>query len=336
MHTIGTYTINNEPVYLFRITNRSGSYVELTNWGARWITACIPDKNGKLANVLAGYDDLKDYLTDEYYMGTTIGRFANRIANASFTIDNVKYNLEANDGRHSNHGGTSGSHRKLWQWEELPDGVRFMLDSPDGEGGYPGNIHISVEYRWSEENSLTIRYWGTTDKKTYLNLTNHAYFNLSGTTNKITKHQLTVPTEWMLDTTPECIPTGKIVHIAGTPFDFTSGKFIGKDLYADDSQLKYNKGYNHCYVLRRTALDEKVCAAQLNDPETGRRLTIETDLPGVLLYTAGYYKNPDTAVCLETQFFPDTSSHSHFPSCMLSPGEEYKQQTIYKFSIEYK
>lgn len=330
-HQIETYTQQQEPVYCFRITNTSGAYIELTNWGARWIAAAIPDANCQLTNVIQGYDTLDGYLTDSYYMGAIIGRFANRIRNASFSIDGNPYQLEANDGRNTNHGGTSGFHQQLWQWELLSDGVRFSILSPDGEGGYPGNLDIKVEYRWNEQNELSIRYHGLTDKPTYLNMTNHAYFNLSGKREKITRHRLTIPSRWMLDTTSEFIPTGSEVEVTGTPFDFTTLAEIGKGIYADHQQLRWNKGYNHCYILKRTSSAEIVRAAQLFDPETGRCLTVETDLPGVLIYTGGYLEHPDTAICLEAQYFPDTPSHPHFPSCLLKPGEEYNQQTIYKF-----
>ncbi|WP_455584259.1 aldose epimerase family protein [Bacteroides sp.] len=332
IHQIATYTRAGEPVYRFRVVNRSGAYVELTNWGARWITAMVPDAEGQRVNVLRGYDNLDGYLSDTYYMGAIIGRFANRIAGASFFMDGVTYHLEANDNLHTNHGGFSGFHQKLWQWEKLPDGVRFTLISPDGEGGYPGTVRVSVDYRWNEQNELSVRYRGRTDRSTYLNMTNHAYFNLSGTGREITSHYLSIPAQWMLDTTSEFIPTGEKVPVAGTPFDFTAGKPIGQDIHADNEQLLWNRGYNHCYVLKENTDVCLLQAACLRDPDTGRQLAVWTDLPGVLLYTAGYYEYPHTAVCLETQFFPDTPSHPHFPSCLLRPGEEYDRRTIYQFT----
>lgn len=337
-HQIETYTLQQEPVYRFRITNASGAYVEFTNVGARWITAMLPDMDGRLCNILQGSDKLADYLTDTYYMGAIIGRFANRISGASFSINGNHYQLEANDGRNTNHGGTSGFHQKLWQWELLPDGVRFMLCSPDGEGGYPGNLRVTVEYRWNEQSELSIRYHGVTDRATYLNMTNHAYFNLSGRKETIAHHRLMIPSRWMLDTTSEFIPTGREVEVTGTPFDFTTSTEIGKGLNAGHQQLRWNRGYNHCYILKKAPSEEMKApsqemlpAARLYDPASGRCLKVETDLPGILIYTGGYLKHPDTAICLETQYFPDTPSHADFPSCLLRPGEEYNQQTIYKF-----
>ena len=256
------------PVYVFRLTNSTGAVVELTNWGARWLSAIVPDRNGEMANVLVSPTDL---LSDEFYMGAIVGRFANRIGGARLCIDGQTYELEKNDGQNTNHGGFSGFDRMLWDWEVLDDGVRFTRLSPDGEGGYPGNAHISVEYRWNDDNELSIRYYGTTDRATYLNLTNHAYFNLGGKREKITGHVLRIPSHTMLDTTPQFIPTGKRVKVGGTPFDFTSAKPIGQDLYADHEQLKWNKGYNHCYVLKTEKSPDMVEAARLAKEEEKRR-----------------------------------------------------------------
>lgn len=331
---IDTYTVSGEPVYRFRVTNESGAYVELTNWGARWITSMVPDLEGRLANVLVGYPSLDEYLSDTYYIGAIIGRFANRISKAEFAIDGTDFRLEANDGCNVNHGGRNGFHNKLWKWEELPDGIRFELTSPDGEGGFPGTLRVAVAYRWSEANELSVQYYGCTDRPTYLNMTNHAYFNLSGEREDIISHYLSIPSQWMLETDSTFIPSGKKVSVLGTPFDFTYLKPIGQDLYCDHQQLLWNKGYNHCYVLKDIPSPDMLEAACLYETVTGRQLTVMTNLPGVLLYTSGYYLYPDTAVCLETQYFPDTPSHSHFPSCLLSPGEMYSQLTVYRFSVD--
>lgn len=170
IHKIETYTSDGKPVLRFTVMNSSGAYMEFTNWGARWITASVPDVQGALANILIGYDTLSDYLKDSYYMGATVGRFANRIADASFTIDRKTFHLEVNDGNNTNHGGFSGFHNKVWQWEELPDGIRFSLYSPDGEGGFPGNIHVITDYRFNEDNELSVRHYAETDCATYINM----------------------------------------------------------------------------------------------------------------------------------------------------------------------
>lgn len=321
----------DQSVCLFRLTNRSGAYVELSNFGARWISAYVPDHVGQLSNVILGYDRIEQYFSDPYYMGAVIGRFANRISGASFTIDGRKYRLEANDGVNSNHGGLSGFHHKLWSWSRLDDGIRFSLYSPDGEGGYPGNVHVCAEYRWTDQNELWICFTGETDKSTYLNMTNHAYFNLFGKEEPINAHRLYIPAGNILETTRDFIPTGRSIAVENTPFDFLTERPIGRDLNADNEQLRWNRGYNHCYVLNGGNTHDLKVAAVLSDPESGRRLTVKTDSPGLLLYTAGYYCKPGTAVCLETQYFPDTPSRPEFPSCLLKPGEEYEQKTVYRF-----
>lgn len=331
--TTWSNTLSAETIYHFRLTNATGASIELTNLGATWVSAYMPNSRGILENILLGYDNAEDYIKDSFYMGATIGRFANRIDQASFSIEGNTYLLEKNDGENTNHGGLSGFSKKIWQWEEMDSGIRFMLHSPDMEGGYPGNVDIEVEYIFSDTNELTINYYGITDRPTYLNLTNHAYFNLSGDQRKITEHHLLIPSSRIVETTAQFIPTGSFVSVKGTPFDFTSRRRIGTHLYENNNQLLQNRGYNHCYILKEQPSKELLTAAILSDPElSGRELTVTTDLPGMLLYTSGYLTpTPDIGVCLETQYFPDTPSHPRFPSCLLMPGEEYRHRTIYTF-----
>lgn len=325
------YTSSQEAIYIFRLTNESGAFIELSNWGASWISAFMYGSNGVLSNVLLGYSNLEEYMHDTYYMGATVGRFANRISCASFTIDGKVYSLEKNDGNNSNHGGFAGFNKKVWVWKHVTNGICFMLNSYDGEGGYPGNVHITVEYVFSETDSVTISYYGITDRPTYLNLTNHAYFNLSRNYNKIDKHYLCIHSSKILETTMDFIPTGKYINILGSPFDFTSLRCLGDHLYDDNEQLHWNKGYNHCYVLQESQPGKLLEAVVLFAPDSGRKLIMETDLPGILLYTGGYLSIPEKGVCLETQYFPDTPSHPNFPSCLFTSEKEYKHQTIYKF-----
>ncbi|WP_321334675.1 aldose epimerase family protein [uncultured Bacteroides sp.] len=324
-----------EEIYLFRITNENGAYVELTNLGATWVSAVVPDRHGIMGNVLLGYDTAEGYVRDLYYMGATIGRFANRIDGASFSIDGVAYRLERNDGSNTNHGGTSGFSHKLWQWKLVDDGVCFTITSPDKEGGYPGCVEVSVTFSWSEKNELTILYSGYTDKPTYLNLTNHAYFNLTARDGEIIDHILMIPSNRMLDTTSRFIPTGAYRLIDNTPFDFMYPRRLGNHLHDNDSQLLCNHGYNHCYVLKDVSGDDLLLAAILIEPRWGRRLEVMTTLPSVLLYTAGYYVQPDVAVCLEAQYLPDSPHHPHFPSCLLLPGKQYDERTIFIFKQEH-
>ena len=219
-------------------------------------------------------------------MGATVGRFANRIHQASFSIKDTTYQLEKNDGENTNHGGASGFHKKIWQWEQIDSGIRFILHSPDMEGGYPGNVHVKIEYQFTETNELTISYYGITDRPTYLNLTNHAYFNLSGDKRKITEHQLMIPVTRILETTSQFIPTGHMQDVKDSPFDFTISHSIGMHLYDDDEQLHWNKGYNHCYILKEESSDTLLTAAVLSDPFSGRKR-----LSG-LTYPVFYYIPP--------------------------------------------
>ena len=313
-------TPSGDSIYLFRLTNATGASIELTNLGATWVSANMPNRYDVFENILLGYDHAEGYLKDTYYMGATVGRFANRIHQASFSIEGTTYLLEKNDGENTNHGGLSGFHKKIWQWKRTDSGIRFLLHSPDMKGGYPGNVQAEVEYQFTETNELTISYHGTTDRPTYLNLTNHAYFNLSGDKRKITEHELMIPAARILETTSQFIPTGQAQDVKDSPFDFSTSRSIGAHLYNDNEQLHWNKGYNHCYILKEESSDTLLTAAVLSDPFSGRRLTVRTDLPGVLLYTAGYLAPT-----------PDIASHPHFPSCLLMPGEEYRHRTIYTF-----
>lgn len=337
--------LHGQPILLFRLQNKTGSYIEITNYGATLISIVVPDSKGDFGNIVLAYDNIESYFSDNSYLGSTIGRFANRIANARFSLNGKTCLLEKNDGENTNHGGFSGWHKKIWDWEEISSGIRFICFSPDGEGGYPGNVKMAVDYIFDEDNTLRIKYAGITDAPTYLNLTNHTYFNLSGNCTPVLDHQLYIPSTEILETTCDCIPTGAYVNVKDTPFDFTSMHSISDYFYEGNQQLKWNRGYNHCYVLKKKPSPEMQLAARLSHPASGRRLTVETSFPGMLLYTAGYLESkflaknkkplsPNTGVCFETQFFPDTPSHTHFPSCLLNPGEKYSYETTYHFEVD--
>lgn len=328
-------------VVLVRLTNKSGAYIELTNFGATWVSAMVPDSKGQLNDVILGYPSLDGYISDTCYLGCTIGRFANRIRSARFSIGENDYILEANDDINSNHGGTSGFNKKLWDVTLFASGVCFSLFSPDGEGGYPGNLTVEVCYHFSEDNQVTINYKAESDKRTYVNLTNHAYFNLSGEVN-VLNHFLHIPSNTILETTKDYIPTGNFRDVHGSPFDFTSPSKLGDRIFEMDDQLEWNRGYNHCYVLNQNEKKGLVLAAILSDSLSGRTLEVQTTLPSILVYTGNYLKtnfpgkkgalyDPYEGVCLEAQFFPDTPNHSHFPSCLISPGDIYQQVTVFTF-----
>ncbi len=317
-------------IYGFRFQNSQGSVVEMTNWGARWLSAFVPDRQGQMANVLLTPASL---LSDPYYMGATVGRVANRIANAHIVVDGKGYSLEKNDNGNSNHGGFEGFDRKWWNWHITDDGIIFSRLSPDGENGFPGNVSVEVEYRWNDDNEMSVYYRATTDAPTCLNLTNHAYFNLSGGITDIIGHMLQIPSHTILETDSEFIPTGLLKNVEGTPFDFTNLKRIGDDLHTDNEQLRWNRGYNHCYILKIKSDKTMIPVAYMSDPISGRTLKVFTDQNSVLLYTSGYYEKPDTAVCLETQNWPDSPSHDNFPPCFLYPNDIYMHHTQYKFGV---
>jgi aldose 1-epimerase len=324
-------TILNGTVSLVTLTNAGGASVFFSSQGARWTAARVPDSDGQLGNVLIGSRPDGDYTDDVYYMGATIGRFANRIGGASVDIDGKRYPLDCNDGENTNHGGFHGFDQALWDTAVIDGGVCFTRISPHMEGGFPGRLQVKVIYRWSDSNELTVEYYATTDRPTVVNLTCHAYFNLSaeaGTT--IHQHQLMIPSTKILDTDAHFIPTGLIRTVKGTAFDFTSIRSLGTQMQADDPQLVQNRGYNHYYILPYHPGSMQL-AALVRDPRSGRSLRVHTDYPGVLLYTAGYYAEPHTAICLETQLMPDAPHHPDFSSCLLRPGEVYRHSSIYAF-----
>ena len=328
-------------VVLIRLTNESGAFVEFTNFGATWVSASVPDSKGQFEDVVLGYPTLDGYLSDTCYLGSTIGRFANRIGSARFSIGENEYILGANDGLNSNHGGYSGFNKKLWEVTLFDSCVCFSLFSPDGEGGYPGNLLVEVCYHFFDDNQVTINYKATSDCSTYLNLTNHAYFNLSGEKN-VLSHLLRIPSTTILDTTKDYIPTGEFKDVQYSPFDFTKPTKLGERIFEKQYQLEWNKGYNHCYVLNQNEGKGLALAAILSDPISGRELEVQTTLPSILVYTGNYLETsipgkkgasygPYAGVCLEAQFFPDTPNHSKFPSCLISRGDIYQQVIVFKF-----
>lgn len=329
-------------IQLFRIVHESGAYIELTNFGATWVSAVIPDRKGHFSDVILGYDNLAGYISDTAYLGNTVGRFANRIGNARFVLDGKTYELDKNDGNNTNHGGFSGFNKKIFDYRIKDNEVVFSLFSPDGEGGFPGNVNMKVSYSFSEDLMVTIRYSAKSDQDTCLNLTNHTYFNLCGSGN-ILEHILYIPSTKMLVTDKFFIPTGKFVQIDKTAFDFSQPKQIGKDIFDQNEQLINNRGYNHCYVLKA---EDSYCklAAVLSDPVTGRQLTVYTTKPALLFYSAGFLSSavvgktgycyyPYAGLCLETQYLPDSPNHPEFPDSILRKGSLYEHKTEYHFSV---
>lgn len=331
-------------ITLVTITNASGASVVLSTLGAGIVEVNVPDKDGNITDVTIGYKDPTDYLADGPCAGKVPGRYANRIAKGKFSIDGTEYQLAINNGPNALHGGPTGFQNRNWTVESIFDNaVVFAYTSADGEEGYPGKLSVKAEYVWTDDNELRLHLTATTDKKTIINLTNHAYFNLAGhATGSVLDHILKLNASHYLPTDPTSIPTGEIAPVAGTPMDFTTPKAIGRDIKADFEALIIGKGYDHCWVIDNYEPGKIQSVAVLTDPMSGRSVEIDSDQPGVQVYTGnwldgapvnkagGEYKDYD-AVALECQDFPDAPNKPNFPSTILAPGEEYSRNIIFRF-----
>ncbi|MDN3017117.1 galactose mutarotase [Paenibacillus sp. BSR1-1] len=334
--------IDHQTVSSFTMVNDNGVEVTAINYGCIITKIVVPDKNGNYENVVLGHDSLNDYLKDPYFLGAVVGRVGGRIKGGSFELDGQNYTLAKNDGNNHLHGGIKGFDKVVWDAEVMEEGVRFSYLSPDGEEGYPGNLHIQVTYTLNNNNEFTIHYSAQTDKKTLLTVTNHAYFNLSGSLKRdIVNHTLTIKSDQFLELDQEFIPTGILVDVKNTPFDFTSERIIETGIASDDPQnVLVGNGYDHPFLLNTNHDNEIV----LKDPDSGRVLTIETDEAGVVVYsgnslkTEGEFRGTPSGkhlgICLETQGMPDAIHHPHFPSIILDKEQQYSSKTVYKFEIE--
>jgi aldose 1-epimerase len=341
-------TPDGEEVDLYTLTNKNGVEAAISTYGGAVVSLKVPDRDGKLADVVLGYDSLDGYVHDKSYFGAIIGRYGNRIGHARFTLDGKTYTLAKNNGENTLHGGIKGFNKAVWTAKEIPspDGQALELTylSKDGEEGFPGNLHVRVIYTLTDLNELKIGYSATTDKKTVVNLTNHSYFNLAGAgSGDILGHVLMIEADKFTPVDSGLIPTGELRDVAGTPFDFRKPTAIGARINADDEQIKLGGGYDHNFVLRRKPGDPVSLAARVMEPKTGRVLEVWTDQPGVQFYTGNFLDGSAkgkgglaytkrSAFCLETQHFPDSPNQPKFPSVVLSPGERYHTTTIYKFS----
>lgn len=337
------------------LTNASGANVSVMPLGATVLSINVPDKQGQMADVVLGYDTPADYQTNNSPMfGLTIGRYANRIVGTEIAIDGKTYKLAAPAGRGGApatsvmHGGPDGFSNRVWKTSRVHgkdgDGVRFTLVSPDGDQGYPGKLTTSLTYTWTDDNRLILDYVATTDKPTYLNLTNHSYFNLAGAGHgDILNHLLKIDADFFTFALPNNNPTGEIRAVKGTPFDFSTAKPIGQDIEADDPQMKQNRGYNQNYVLRRSQIRGGLAeAAVLTDPASGRTLTVSTTEPGLFLYTANFISTTRpmkggvtyplrAGVAMEIGHYPDAPHQPHFPRTSLMPGETFRARTVWAF-----
>ncbi|HLY61142.1 MAG TPA: aldose epimerase family protein [Terriglobia bacterium] len=331
---------------LYTLTNANGMQVAITNYGGRVVSILVPDRQGKMADVVIGFDHLDGYLATNPYFGALVGRYGNRIANARFKLDGVEYKLAANNGPNSLHGGLKGFDKVFWTARESsknPPALELTYISKDGEEGYPGTLTTKVVYTLEPDNALRIEYHATTDKDTVLNLTNHSYFNLAGAGNgDILKHVMMINADRFTPVDANLIPTGELRNVAETPFDFHQPTVIGGRINSDNEQIKLGGGYDHNFVLNRTGSGPSL-AARVFDPESGRELEVLTTQPGVQFYTGNFLDGTiqgkggkaitrRSAFCLETQHFPDSPNHPKFPTSELKPGETYHYITIYKFS----
>jgi len=339
--------VNAEEIRLFSIVNADGSEVILSNLGAGIVSVVVPDKEGRMADVALGYHDPADYDSDGPCMGKVPGRFANRIAKGRFSLGDKIFELAINNGPNHLHGGPGEQSfaNRIWQAEELPSGVKFTLDSPDGDAGYPGNLHIEARYTWSDDHRLTLWLKATSDAETVVNLTNHAYLNLKGEeVGDVTDHNLKLFASRYLPTDETLIPTGELAPVAGTPMDFTAPKPIGKDLKADFPALNYGKGYDNCFVLDDWKKGIVRPAAVLTEASSGRRLIVSTDAPGIQVYTGNWLSGCPTSksgrayadydgVALECQAFPDSPNRPKFPFKSLKPRQIYENTIVFAFDV---
>ncbi|MFD1769356.1 aldose epimerase family protein [Sphingobacterium suaedae] len=339
------YNIDGKNTHLILLRNRTGMQVAFTDYGARIVSILVPDKYGDLRDVVLGFNSIHKYIqADEQYHGATIGRFANRIANAEFALDGNTYRLEKNNGNNSLHGGPSGFHTKVWDRQvSFKKKVDFYYVSADGEEGFPGNLKVNVSFELTEANEIVIRYKAETDKKTVLNLTNHAYFNLNGEGHSdILNHILHIPSDQYLPVNENLIPKGGETPVTDTPFDFRTPKKISADIEKENIQLKRANGYDHTYVNTQPF---STAAATAFSQHSGIQLEVFTTEPGIQLYTGNFLSGNDTgksggkytprsAFCFETQHYPDSPNQPRFPSVILEAGEVFESETIYRFSLK--
>jgi aldose 1-epimerase len=340
-------SVDGQSVALYTLTNGNGVEAKITNYGGIVVSLKVPDRNGKLDDVVLGFDNLGDYVKgNNPYFGALIGRYGNRIAKGRFTLNGVEYKLATNNGENHLHGGVKGFDKVVWNARplETKSGAALVLTylSRDGEEGYPGNLSVSVTYTLTNDNELKIDYSASSDKDTVLNLTQHSYFNLAGQGNgDILKHQLTINADRFTPVNSGLIPTGELRAVKGTPFDFSQPTAIGARIDQDDEQLKLGKGYDHNFVLNGNMGTNRK-AVTVFEPTTGRVIEVWTSEPGMQFYTGNFLDGKTGkggkvyqfryGFCMETQHFPDSPNHPEFPTTVLKRGGRYQTSTTYKFS----
>jgi aldose 1-epimerase len=341
-------TSDGKVAQLYTLTNAHGVEVSITNFGATVVSIKVPDRSGTLGDVVLGYDTVAGYETGTASFGATVGRYANRIAHGAFSLDGQQYTLAKNNGDNSLHGGKIGFNKRWWEAQDVSTKTAPALQleylSKDGEEGYPGNLSVRVTFTLTDADELQIAYRAITDKKTVLNLTNHSYFNLAGS-GTILDEKLMIAADKFSPVDSGMIPTGEARSVVGTPFDFLKPTVIGARIEENDEQLKLGSGYDHNWILNSKGSATPTFAASVTDPRSGRKLEVWTTEPGIQIYTSNFLDGTvkgkggtayvqHSAICLETQHFPDSPNHPAFPSTELLPGAKFWSETIYKFSAK--
>jgi aldose 1-epimerase len=341
---------DGQQVSVYTLTNANGVEARVTNYGGIVLSLRVPDRDGELDDVVLGFDSLDNYVAGHPYFGAIIGRYGNRIAGGRFTLDGETYELAQNNGPNSLHGGEQGFDKVVWTAEpfenETGQGLVLTYTSPDGEEGYPGTLQSRVTYTLTDQNELIFDYQATTDRATPVNLTQHTYFNLAGDgSGSILDHEMMLNASRFTPVDSTLIPTGELRSVEGTPFDFREPTPLGSRIEEDEQQIRIGGGYDHNYVIDRSAGDSLTLAARVYEPTSGRVMEVLTTEPGVQLYTGNFLdgsltgKNGAvyarrTGFCLETQHYPDSPNQPSFPSTILQPGEEYRSTTVYRFSAQ--
>ena len=340
------YLSGGEAVTEYTLTNRSSMIVKVIDYGGIITELHVADRDGTLADVVLGFDDLRLYEERHPYFGAIIGRVAGRISGGNLVVDDVRYQLPLNNGRNHLHGGVNGFDRVLWTVTSSSTDAEITLRyvSLEGEEGYPGTLSVQVRYALTDDNELRVDYFAATDRATVVNLTQHTYFNLSGDPqSSVLDHWLAVHANRYLEINEDSVPTGSLLPVSGTPFDFRKTKQVGQHLHENHAQLVFGKGYDHFWVLDKDAFaGQAKLAAVLADAKTGRQMEVYTTSPGVQIYSANYLKKsvrgkqgrsygPRRAICLETQGYPDAPNRPEFPSTLLNPGDEFHSRTVFRF-----
>ena len=342
-------TIAGKETDLYILRNSEGNEVAISNYGGALVAIMVPDRNGNRANVIQGHDNINDIVNSpEPYLSTLIGRYGNRICKGRFQLHGKEYQLPINNGPNSLHGGLKGFNAKVWDALQMNDHTLVLkYVSPYGEEGFSGEMRTTVVYSFTDDNELVIEYMATTNKKTIINLTSHGFFSLAGIANPtptIENLECEINADFYIPIDNTSIPTGEILRVEGTPFDFRKPKTVGQDIDVDNEQIKNGAGYDHCFVLNKKEEGELSFAARIKEPVSGRIMEVYTTEPGVQVYTDNWadgYKGQNgatfprrSAICFEAQHFPDSPNRPYFPSVVLNPGEQYTQKTVYRFAVD--